>query len=72
MSVTISQITKEQLRELIEDIVEQKILELLGDPDEGLLIKEETIERLKKQKIETKVGNRGRPFDEVIKELALE
>jgi len=25
-----------------------------------------SIERLKKQKIETKVGNRGRPFDEVV------
>jgi len=30
--------TKSELKELIETSIEQKLLELLGDPDEGLPI----------------------------------
>ena len=32
---TVGQMTKDELREMIETIIEQKLLELLGDPDEG-------------------------------------
>jgi predicted RNase H-like HicB family nuclease len=34
MADTVAQMTKEELREMIEASVEQKLLEILGDPDE--------------------------------------
>lgn len=33
---TVAQMTKDELREMIETAIEQKSLELLGDPDFGL------------------------------------
>jgi hypothetical protein len=38
MTATVAQMTKGELREMIEASVERKLLELLGDPDEGLPI----------------------------------
>jgi len=32
---TIAEMTPEELRALIESIIEEKLLELLGEPDEG-------------------------------------
>jgi len=36
MSTTIARMTKAEFKEMTEDIIEQKLIELLGDPDEGL------------------------------------
>jgi hypothetical protein len=38
--------SKDELKEMIEMIVKQKSLELLGDPDEGLEIRKSTPKRL--------------------------
>ena len=37
---TVAQMAEDELREMIESIIEQKLLELVGNPDEGLLIRE--------------------------------
>ncbi len=72
MGNTITQMTKEELKELIESIVEQKMLELIGDPDEGLSIREELLKRLKRQKEQVATGKRGKPLEDVVRELGLE
>jgi hypothetical protein len=36
MTATVAQMTKGALRQMIKASVERKLLELLGDPDEGL------------------------------------
>jgi len=41
-----SDLTMEKLRELIGEVVEEKLLELLGDPDAGLEIRDDVRERL--------------------------
>lgn len=46
MSTTIAQMTKRELKELIEASIEEKLLELLGDPDEGLPLRKSVRERL--------------------------
>ena len=46
----VAQMTKEELREMIEAAVEQKLLEMFGDPDEGLEIRESVRDRLLRQK----------------------
>ena len=50
MSTTVSQMTTSELKEMIEAIMEQKLLELLGDPDEGLPIRKLVHDRLLRQK----------------------
>ncbi len=69
--VTVAQMTKDELRELIETIVEQKLLELLGDPDEGLPIRKAVRDRLLQQKKAVARGERGEPFEDVVKRLGL-
>ena len=68
---TVSQMTKEELRKMIESIIEEKLLELLGDPDEGLPIRKTIRERLVRQKEAVARGERGEPFEEVIQRLGL-
>ena len=51
---TIAQMSPEELREMIEEAVanslEEKLVELFGDPDEGLVLREESKEKLMKQR----------------------
>jgi len=69
---TVAQMTKDELREMIESIIEQKLLELLGDPDEGLPIRETIRDRLLRQKEAVARGERGEPFEDVVRRLGLE
>lgn len=70
--VTVAQMTKDELREMIETIVEQKLLEWLGDPDEGLPIRKAVRERLLRQQEAVAGGERGEPLEEVARRLGLE
>ncbi len=72
MTVTVAQTTKAELVELIEFSIEQKLLEMLGDPDEGLPIRKSVQERLLRQKQAVSAGERGEPLDEVVRRLGLE
>ena len=46
MTNMVAQMTEDELKEMIGAIVEQKLLEILGDPDEGLGIRESVRARL--------------------------
>ena len=72
MSVTVAQMSKDELKEMIEVTIEQKLLELLGDPDEGLQIRKSVRERLLRQKKAVAAGERGEPFEDVARRLGLE
>ena len=50
MAATVAKMTPEELKEMIGTIIEQKLLELIGDPDEGLLIRKSLYNRLMRQK----------------------
>ena len=45
---TIADLTIDEFRGLIKEVVSQTLLELLGDPDEGLELREEIKTRLQK------------------------
>ncbi|HVF61308.1 MAG TPA: hypothetical protein VNJ70_15980 [Thermoanaerobaculia bacterium] len=66
MARTIAELTPGDLRELIADVVEQKLLDLLGDPDEGLALRPELRDRLLRQQERVRGGDRGTPLDEVL------
>lgn len=72
MNVMVSQMSKDELKDIIAMTVEQKLLELLGDPDEGLEIRESFRQRLLRQKMAVAEGERGEPFEDVIRRLELE
>jgi len=71
MSITVAQMTREEFKEMIEATVEQKLLELLGDPDEGLVLRKTIRERLLRQKQAVAEGERGQPFEEAVQNLGL-
>ncbi|MBN1903366.1 hypothetical protein JW926_18755 [Candidatus Sumerlaeota bacterium] len=72
MVAIVSQMTKEELKEMIEAIIENKFIEILGDPDEGLPLRKSAQERLRRQKKAVEEGERGEPFENVAQRLGLE
>ncbi|MCC7355673.1 MAG: hypothetical protein IT330_18180 [Anaerolineae bacterium] len=72
MNNTVAQMTKEELREMIEESLEQKLLEILGDPDEGLELRKSVRERLLRQKEAVAKGERGELLEDVVKRLGLQ
>ncbi|MDQ3460706.1 MAG: hypothetical protein M3498_15610 [Deinococcota bacterium] len=72
MADTVAEMTREELEELIEAAVEQKLLELLGDPDEGLELHEVVRQRLVEQKRTVASGERGAAFEDVVRDLGLD
>jgi hypothetical protein len=63
MTTKVAQMTKDELKEMIETSIEQKLLELLGDPDEGLPMRKSVRDRLLRQKQAVRAGERGKPFE---------
>ena len=70
MASTITRMTKEELRQLIEDSIESKLLELLDDPDRGLELKKEIRERLRRSFAAEERGERGILAEQLVKRLA--
>ena len=68
---TVGQLTVLQLEALIEDVIERKLIELLGDPDQGLKLKPGVKARLRRTITAVKQGERGIPAKRVAKELGL-
>jgi vacuolar-type H+-ATPase subunit E/Vma4 len=73
---TVAQMTQSELKELLEAIVEttveEKLLEILGDPDEGLELREAVRHRLIRQRQAVTQGQYGQPLQDVARELGLE
>jgi hypothetical protein len=71
MPSTVAQMSKEEFTHIISTVVEQKLVELLGDPDEGLVMKESLRKRLIRQKKAVAKGDRGIELRTIRKQLAL-
>ena len=67
MNVAIAQMSRDELKEMIAITVEEKLLELLGDPDEGLEIRKSVRDRLLRQQKAVVAGERGEPFEDVVR-----
>ncbi len=76
MTETVGQMTQEEFKKMIgavvESTIEQKLIEILGDPDEGLDIREAVRDRLLRQRQAVADGERGLPFGDVVQQLGLE
>jgi hypothetical protein len=71
MASTIAQMTKKEFTQILSNVVEQKLIELLGDPDDGLVLKENMRKRLLRQKQAVLAGERGDDLKMVVKRLGL-
>jgi hypothetical protein len=71
MESIVANMTKEELREMIETAIERKLVQLFGDPDQGLPIRKVVRDRLLRQKRAVSRGERGEPFEEVVRQLGL-
>jgi len=71
MAVKVKELSVEQLIALIQEAVEEKLQEILGDPDQGLELKEDIKERLKQSLSAVERGERGIPISQVVKETGL-
>ncbi len=65
-------LTVDELKNLIREVVTQTILELLGDPDEGLELRDEIKERLRRSLAATQTGGETQPAQAVAAKLGLE
>jgi hypothetical protein len=68
----VKELSVEQLKALIEETIEEKLQEYLGDPDKGLEVKPEILKELKASLAEVKSGKRGIPLEQLAKEMGLD
>ena len=71
MAKLVAEMTAQELREVVGSAVEKKIVELLGDPDAGLEIREPVRKRLLRQKRAVAKGDRGEPLENVVERQSL-
>jgi hypothetical protein len=72
MNATVAHMTRNELQEMIGTVVEQKLVELLGDPDEGLPLKKALHARLICQKTAVARGERGERLEDLARRLDLD
>jgi hypothetical protein len=71
MHTSTARITKSELANMIDRAVEEKLLQLLGDPDENLVFKKSLRTRLLRQKRAVAKGQRGEDFTRLVSKLGL-
>jgi hypothetical protein len=71
MDKTVAEMTAGELKEMLGELIELKLTEILGDPDEGLELRDTLRQRLDVQRRAVAQGERGESFDEVARRLGL-
>ena len=71
MEKLVAEMTQSELRTLVGDLVEEKLLEALKDTDAGLELRESVRQRLETQQQQVAEGERGQPFTDALSELGL-
>ena len=71
MENTVSQMSVSDLRELISEVVEEKFAKY-ADPDYGLELRDDLVERLHRQSEAVKRGERGIGLDELLSNLGID
>ena len=67
----VKDLSVDQFKALIEEVVEEKLQEILGDPDVGLELRDEVKEKLKQSLAAVKDGQKGIPIEEVANQAGL-
>ena len=67
----VQDLSVEELKTFVGQVVEEKLQEILGDPDWGLELKDEVKARLKRSLEEVRQGKRGIPLEDVVRKLGI-
>ena len=68
----VADLTVDELKGLIKEVVTQTLSEVLSDPDEGLELRPEVEDQLRRSLAAMKAGKRGASLQEVAAKLGLE
>jgi hypothetical protein len=68
---TVSRMTAEELKEIVEEAVERKLYEIVIDPDKGLRLKPAVRKRLRETLKTQRKGEKGIPARQVASRLGL-
>lgn len=71
MAKIVARMTADELKQLVASAVEEKLAELLGDPDEGLALRDSFRKRLLRQRRAVAKGERGEVMEDVARRLKL-
>lgn len=68
---TVADLTIEQFKDLIREVVIQTLLEVFGDPDEGLELRDDFKVKLQQSLARVQAGDKTIPVEEVAARLGL-
>jgi hypothetical protein len=68
----VADLTVGELRNLIQEVVKQIIIEMLGDPDQGLELQQHIVNRLQRSLATTQSGRKNISAQEAASKLGLE
>lgn len=66
---TVAELTVDEFKELVHEVVIQSLTELLGDPDEGMVLREDLAEELRQSLKEVEAGGDTIALSDVLKNL---
>lgn len=66
---TVAELTVDEFKELVHEVVIQSLTELLGDPDEGMFLRDDLAEELRQSLKEVEAGGDTIALSDVLKNL---
>ena len=72
MNTKVLQITVEDLRQVVDEMVEEKLMTLFKDPEDDLEFTDELKELIARQSERIKNGDRGESLEDVVAPLGLD
>ena len=67
----VTDLTINEFRELVQEVVIQTLSEMMGDPDEGLELRDDFVEELKQSLANVEAGGKTVPAQKVAERLGL-
>lgn len=67
----VADLTIDEFRELVQEVVIQTISEMMSDPDEGLEVRDDFVEELKQSLADIEAGGKTVPAQKVAERLGL-
>lgn len=67
----VTELTVQEFKELVREVVIQTLLEMLGDPDEGLELRDDFAEELQRSLATVEAGGKTIPVQEVAARLGM-
>jgi len=67
----VADLTIDEFRELVQEVVIQTLSEMMSDPDEGLELRDDFVEELKQSIADVKAGGKTVPAQKVAESLRL-